>query len=276
MNKKIVSFGDSFIRGTELQNNDDCSKAWPGLIAQRLNADYQTCGIIACGNESIARQVYEYFSINSKEKTLAIINWTWGMRWDFFLPEKDSWITLGPTCVPGRLQIHLTELEANKLINFYQTYTGVRDEWNHFRSLQAMWGVINFLEQNNIPAIHTYMDREIFSKKNQGDKVEHYMSYRDPSWPDVSIEEDIAKLPAHIQEELEYDYNRKKIPPYIDTLQDLVIKSMQTWNGNTFLEWSRNNGHPVTPVPAEHPLETAHNAAADFWYSDYKQIVDRL
>ena len=71
MNKKIVSFGDSFVRGTELQDNNDCSKAWPGLIAQRLNVDYETCGVIACGNESIARQVYEYFSINSKEKTFS-------------------------------------------------------------------------------------------------------------------------------------------------------------------------------------------------------------
>lgn len=276
MNKKIVSFGDSFVRGTELQDNNDCSKAWPGLIAQRLNVDYQTCGRIACGNESIAHQVYNYFSSNPKEKTLAIINWTWSMRWDFFLPETNNWVTLGPTCVPGRLQMQLTEPEAKKLINFYQTYISAKDECNHFRSLQAMWGVINFLKHNNIPAIHTYMDREIFSKKTQGDRVEHYKSYQDPSWPEVIIEEDIAKLPAHIREELDEDYNRKKVPPYIDTLQDLVIDNMQTWNGDTFLEWSRGHEFPVTPVPAEHPLELAHNAAADFWYSAYKSIIDKL
>lgn len=276
MNKKIVSFGDSFIRGTELQDNDDCSKAWPGLIAQRLNVDYQTCGIIACGNESIARQVYEYFSTNSKEKTLAVINWTWGMRWDFYLPEKNSWITLGPTCVPSRLQIFLTDAEAQRLIRFYQDYTGARDEWNHFRSLQAMWGVINFLEQNNIPAVHTYMDREIFSKKNHGDRVEHYMSYRDTSWPVVDTESDIDKLPEHILVELNQDYHREKVPAYISNLQDLVVGSMQTWNNDTFLEWSYRHNYPVTPMPAEHPLEPAHDAAADFWQEKYAQLLNQL
>lgn len=276
MNKKIVSFGDSFVRGTELQNNDDCSKAWPGLVASRLGIDYQTCGVIACGNESIARQVYEYFSTNPKENTLAVINWTWGMRWDFYLPGKDSWITLGPTCVPSRLQIFLTDEEAQRLIQFYQDYPGARDEWNHFRSLQAMWGIINFLKQHNIPAVHTYMDREIFSKKNLGDRVEHYMSYRDPSWPTVEIEEDINQLPENILAELNQDYHREKVPAYISNLQDLVIGNMKTWNNDTFLEWSRRHNYPVTPSPAEHPLESAHNAAADFWQDTYKELLDKL
>ena len=276
MNKKIVSFGDSFVRGTELNDNDDCSKAWPGLVAQRLGVDYETCGVIACGNESIARQVYTYFTANTKEKTLAIINWTWGMRWDFYLPNKQTWVTLGPTCVPGRLQMHLSDADAAHLIQFYQDYTRDSADWNNFRSLQAMWGVINFLKQNNIPAVHTFMDREIFSKKTQGDRLEHYQNYRDSTWPDVVNEQDIDQLPQAILDELNQDYHREKVPVYIKNLQDLVIDTMRTWDGDTFLEWSHRHGYAVTPPPGDHPLEEAHHSAADFWQDTYSQLLDQL
>jgi hypothetical protein len=73
--KKIVSFGDSFVFGSELGNNHDGSKSWAGLAAKKLGVDYQTMSVPGCGNEHIARQVYSYFSNNPVQDTLAVINW---------------------------------------------------------------------------------------------------------------------------------------------------------------------------------------------------------
>ena len=276
MKTKIVSFGDSFVKGTELQNNDDGRQAWPGLVAQRLGTDYETCAIVACGNESIARQIYTYFADHTKTNTLAVINWTWAMRWDFYLHEPDAWVTLGPTCVPGRLQQHIPESKADGLIKFYQDYTGASPSWNLHRSLQAIWGVLNYLEVNNILAVHTYMDPALFDKGNTSDRLEHYCAIQDPSWPNIESAADIFNLPVNIQREVEIDYNRVKIPLYLSNLQDLIQPVMQSFDGQSFLEWSRSHGYKVTPVPGEHPLEDAHAAAADYWQDLYSEHIQLL
>lgn len=55
---------------------------------------------------------------------------------------------------------------------------------------------------------------------------------------------------------------RFHINPGIEYLQDLVRPHLHTFEGRDFLEWSRNKGHPISPT--NHPLESAHLAAADY------------
>jgi hypothetical protein len=274
--KKIVSFGDSFILGSELRNNKLGQQAWPGLIAAKLVADYETCAVAGCGNEAIARQIYTYFSNNSKENTLAIINWTWSMRWDFFIAHTNTWVTLGPTCAPEKLYQHLDLKEATQLIEFYKTYTGAGDTWNQYRSLQAIYAAQQFLKVNQIPVIQTYMDRSLFSKTNSGNRIEHYNSYKDPSWPTIITEEELITLPINIKQELDQDYNKIIVPGFIKTLQDLTLPDLLLFNGQTFLEWSRTHGYKVTPVPYDHPLEEAHETAATLWYDHYQQTINTM
>lgn len=274
--KKIVSFGDSFILGSELCNNDSGQQAWPGLIADKLVADYETCAVAGCGNEAIARQIYTYFSKNSKKNTLAIINWTWSMRWDFFISHTNTWVTLGPTCVPEKLYQHLDHKEATQLIEFYKTYTGAGDTWNKYRSLQAIYAAQQFLKANQIPIIQTYMDQSLFSKTNSGDRIEHYNACKDPSWPTIITEEELIALPINIKQELDQDYNKIIVPGFIKTLQDLTFPELLSFNGQTFLEWSRTKGYKVTPAPYDHPLEEAHENAAIFWYDHYRQTINAM
>lgn len=162
MKKRIVSFGDSFVWGTELQNNPDGTKAWAGIAAQQLDADYKTLAIPGCGNENISRQVLSYFSQNPHNNCLAVINWTWALRWDFYIVNTESWVTLGPTCVPARLEQHLSQDEAQRLVNFYQDYTGKSILWDRYRTLQTMYMIQQYLKSNNIRNIQTYMDYELF------------------------------------------------------------------------------------------------------------------
>ena len=276
MTKKIVSFGDSFIFGSELLDNDLGHRAWPGLLASQLGVDYETCAVPGCGNEAIARQIYNYFSKHSKQNTLAVVNWTWSMRWDFYMTHTDTWVTLGPTCVPKKLYQHLEHGQAEHLIEFYNNYTGAGITWNNYRSLQAIFAAQQFLKINQIPTIQTYMDTGLFSKFNTGDRVEHYNSYKDASWPPVESLSDIDALPDNIKQELDQDYNKVIVPEYIDTLQDLTSADLKSFEGQTFLEWSRSRGYPVTPAPYDHPLEQAHQAATDLWHDHYQQVIDTI
>lgn len=162
MIKKIVSFGDSFIFGSELANNYKGQAAWPGLIARDLGLDYETRAVPGCGNENIARQVLEYFSENDHKETLAVINWTWAIRYDFYMLPAESWVTLGPTCVPRKLDNIVPTSEAERVIGFYQDYLGASTVWDRFRSLMPIYATQQYLESKNISNVQTYMDYDIF------------------------------------------------------------------------------------------------------------------
>lgn len=163
--KKIVSFGDSFIYGSELDNNDDGSRAWPGLVAKELGYDYITHAVPGCGNDHIARQIYAWFSNNTADNTLAVINWTWMSRWDFYIVEHETWITLGPTCVPGKLKGLVEETQAHDMVNFYHTRANSSLLWNKFRNLQTIYAVQQYLLQKGIKSVQTYMDYELLDQK---------------------------------------------------------------------------------------------------------------
>lgn len=165
MTKKIVSFGDSFIFGSELENNDNGSSAWPGLIAQELGVQYETRAIPGCGNEAITRQIFEYFSNNDTHNVLAVINWTWGARWDCYLSPVEKWITLGLTCVPNKLTSYVSQGEAARIIDFYRDYPGNSTLWDKFRTLQTVYTAQQYLNSLNVTTVQTYMDQEIWDQE---------------------------------------------------------------------------------------------------------------
>jgi hypothetical protein len=161
-NKKIISFGDSFVFGSELENNHDGCRSWIGQVANNLNVNYVTQAVPGCGNDHIAKQVYSWFSKNSAADSLAIINWTWMSRWDFYIVEHETWITLGPTCVPDKLKHLVEKTEAEDMIEFYQHRANSSMLWNKFRNLQTIYAVQSYLKHQNIANIQTYMDDHLF------------------------------------------------------------------------------------------------------------------
>ena len=163
--KRIVSFGDSFVYGSDLRNNDNGYQAWPGLVAKALGTEYRTSSVPGCGNDHIARQIYSYFSANPSTDTLAVINWTWMSRWDFYVVEHETWITLGPTCVPDTLKHLVERTKAEDMIDFYRTRANSSLLWNKFRNLQTIWAAQNYLKQKGVTAIQTYMDYQLFDQK---------------------------------------------------------------------------------------------------------------
>lgn len=269
---KIVSFGDSFILGNEL-SREDGTAAWPGLLAQRLGVGFETCAVAGCGNEHIARQVYQYFSIHSSRDTLAVINWTWCMRWDVYLATQDVWITLGPTCVPSKLEATVGLNQAEQMIEFYHSYAGSSDEWNRWRTLQTIMAVQTWLRDKSIQSIQTYIDPSMLDCYS-GDRLTHYQAFRDPSWPDISHEDQLATLPEAVQQEVTQDYERTAMPVYIQTLQREIAGNLETFEGLGFLDWCRAKHFAITELL--HPLDPAHQAAADYWHRDYAERIKHL
>lgn len=265
---KIVSFGDSFVLGNELEKEDG-SCAWPGLIAKKLHCEYHTAAVAGCGNEYISQQIFDYFDPDKNyHDTLAIINWTWSMRWDFYVNNQNTWIGLGPTCVPERIKQLVEHNEAKRLINFYQDFLEPAESWHRLRSLSSIYAAQKFLQSLGVKNIQTYMDPVLW----YGDtpKLEHYYAIKSPSWPDISDEKDISGLPVDIQKEINDNYDMIN-PGYIKTLRKLTVDQLHTFNNLTFLEWSKKMGYEITTLL--HPSQEAHNAAADLWESSYIEIL---
>jgi len=207
MNKKIVSFGDSFVFGSEQKDNDDGSLGWIGRASKKLGCDYHTTARPGCGNDHIAQKLYSYFSSNPVENTLAVINWTWISRWDVYITEHKTWITLGPTCVPEILKDLVNQTQAEDMIEFYRTRVNAGILWNKLRNLQTIYSVQSYIKHKNINAIQTYMDYDMF---------------------DMSQEHEALT------------------PDYINELQQLIYPELDLFEGKNFVDWSKSKGFTVT------------------------------
>ena len=58
----------------------------------------------------------------------------------------------------------------------------------------------------------------------------------------------------------------------IDYLQNRIQKYTTTYNGKTFLEWSRENQFPESK--SWHPLELAHEEAAEYWLPKVSTLLN--
>lgn len=161
----IAGFGDSFIYGSELpDNNDGTLGSWPSLISQKINCCYECYAKPGVGNEQIAQQVYSYINNNPIDQTVFVINWTWLGRWDIHLTPANHWVTLGPTCVPQKLQPSLTQQQASQVIDQFQG--PLNSLLGHkYRSLQAIHGVHSLLNKLGAATIISNMDKEIFNRQ---------------------------------------------------------------------------------------------------------------
>jgi hypothetical protein len=161
----IASFGDSFIYGSELpDNNDGTLGSWPSLISQKINCRYECYARPGVGNEQIAQQVYSYINNNPIDKTVFVINWTWISRWDIHLLPTNQWTTLGPTCVPQKLESSLGHWRSAQLIKLFKGPLNSLVA-HKYRSLQAIHGVHSLLNKLGAATIVSNMDADIFDRQ---------------------------------------------------------------------------------------------------------------
>ena len=172
---KIVSFGDSFIFGSEIEGNHDGYLAWPGIASVHLKAKFESRAMPGCSNDSIAREIFSYYQ-NNPTTDLAVINWTWIMRWDYFLKKEKLWETLGV----GKSDLLKAENQNlyKKLTHLYHEYILDNQMLNKWNNLKTAYSVTNFLKNNNIPFVQTYMDNELVDDKwFNDDYIDHMRKF---------------------------------------------------------------------------------------------------
>lgn len=285
MTYKIVSFGDSFVFGSELTNNDDGNKSWIGLAAKKLQVTYNTFATPGCGNDHIARQIYSYFSKNSVADTLAVINWTWASRWDFYLLKeikiastydqipKSIYETMSGVDWPLYDDFVMGAMTNNKKINseidmFVKSFliaqpgkwftlgpTCVPEKLHWINddntALQILEFYNNFVKPsilfNNFRNLQTINAVQYFLEKNNINCIQTFMDYEIFNIDENLSDDSVLVLQKNLKDKLESFHN-----------------------GHNFLEWARSLGYAVTPSPGDHPLEEAHEAACDLWIQRYQ------
>lgn len=290
---KIVSFGDSFVFGSELKNNHNGSKAWPGLVARDLGVEYKTFANPGCGNDYIAQQIYSYFSTATSKHTLAVINWTWSVRWDFYITKE-----VMSSAKTEDLGEHISEEQYNLIAgsswpeykDFLKGDTGSSNGVQH--------EIANFVDnikcrQNGqwiglgptcVPEKLSWLNDSIEAKRI----INFYRDYgiQNLLWNKFRNlqtifaaqkyleQKNICTIQTFMDYEL-FDSEYKELAPdYIKELQLLVKPNMQSFHcGMNFLDWAISSKYPVTASPGDHPLEEAHNAAKELWIDRYSECL---
>jgi len=57
----------------------------------------------------------------------------------------------------------------------------------------------------------------------------------------------------------------------LSRLQRMIFPYLKTFEGDTFLNWSRKNNHEISSTL--HPLGSAHQAAAEYWLPHVKELL---
>lgn len=146
---KIISFGDSFMYGTDLPDCDSQNHShltWPALIAKELDMEYLCFAHGGLGNMHIAGNV-----LNSVLKdSFHIIGWTWQDRFDYCLPNND-FRTIQPS-------------SDDELSRFYfkHLHSELGDKW---RSLAFISTILNQLKEDRQPFLMTLLDRLVLDSR---------------------------------------------------------------------------------------------------------------
>lgn len=147
---KIISFGDSFIYGSDLNDcdgtgHDRFSKlTWPALCAKELGLDYECYAQGARGNQFISHCIIGGELANA----LVITNWSWIDRFDYFDTEN-----MPHTVLPG------TDTKQSEFYykNFHSEFGDI------FRNLSTIYATHSYLKEQNIPFISSIMDTLLFN-----------------------------------------------------------------------------------------------------------------
>lgn len=240
--KRVVSFGDSFIYGSELLDdfgtinqqtvvkypeeypdkhkillqratgqsnvrfNERASHStWPALIAKSLDISYVCHASPGASNQTILRQVLTHLN-NLTSSDLVVIGWTYINRWDFYY--NDDWVTIRPDSSDNLSRTYLKYMQS--------------ELWDKLETLKSIALVLSLLSAKGIETLITCQDRLIIDSTHNTDI-------------------------------------------YIEELQKEVCDKIVWFNNKGFNDWAE--GYPRGANG--HPLEEAHHAAFEYIRDNY-------
>lgn len=178
MIKTILTVGDSFTHGDELDNIND---AWPYLLADQLKVSVNNIGQPGCGNGRMVRWVVE----NSQTADLVIIAWSSFLRCEFADEDGDYIIW------PGANFKTYTDYPfyRNELIKYITAHHN--EEYLYRQYLTNIILIQNYLRQNSkkyimLDAFENHQHEERRKSSNLIDQIDttYFLG-----WPDSSMVE---------------------------------------------------------------------------------------
>jgi hypothetical protein len=138
------------------------------------------------------------------------------------------------------------------------------DRFDHWGSIKESWSDVNNW-QTVVPTDTTETAKIYYQNLHSEyrDKLTTLMSIR--LVIDTLKQKGIPFVMTYM-DDLIFDQRWHTTPAVID-LQDYIKPHMSTFDGQTFLEWSGANNYAISTTL--HPLETAHQAAADLMFNSF-------
>lgn len=275
MYELVISGGDSFTFGAELQTDDSVNpnpNSWANLVAQRIGKRHINVARSGRSNSYITRHVLHQLQTALEqgvptEKIFVQVMWTFTDRHEFAIGiptgEYDSpWMYITPYS-------HIDETESEwfkRVDRNLPSWQGVYNSLKSFYNKNLKLGIVEFAKQyqrlvQSTPLNDSYTGiKEILLLQNT--LKHHNISYI------------FTHVNQYVINGLFDDGKHTEGGKYLDSIRKLIdLEKWYNFPGNQhyvgFDDWAKNNNYPYA---TSHPLEGAHADAANLIY---KEIFDR-
>lgn len=268
----IVAGGDSFIYGAELKDcvGQHSQSTWPALLSNTIGADYKCAAESGNANNAVARQVMNACEANKGQDLFAVVQWTFTHRYEFrfnYNTQRRSspWYSVNlwdivdnPTSLKKEFttfnsavfDAHVNNklmLDNSGLTDFAKTFykhVGNNEYYETYTSLKEILFLQQYLEINKIP--YLFVPADIYLENN-----DTYTRHKD----DISMKT--------VYNQIDWN-NWYTFPP--GTGFD------QTNRPRGFYQWAVENKYPIGTT---HPLEEAHQDAANLIQEKFNEMVKK-
>jgi len=265
----IVAGGDSFTLGVELADQvqgQPSNNTIPALLAKNNNHDYTCVARGGNSNTAITRQLMDYLSGVEHKNVFVYVMWTFLQRYEFRFSydtgrKHSPWLSINTWDVNDldNVKFNKTEksvnlflnnkhiLESSGVANFAKTFykhIGNSEYWELYSTLKEIVLLESYLKLKQIPYMFTCADtyienNEIYQRHSQ----------------DVSIN----TLYTQIDWSCWYSFPKG-------------FGANQTQSPRGFYQWAVENKYPVGIT---HPLEQAHQDAAELMKDKFNELVTK-
>jgi hypothetical protein len=254
----IIVAGDSFVYGSELK---DATKTFPKILAQQ----YEDISWPGYANDSIARTTIE--RCEQGGVTGVIVSWTFPGRYEFRFAYntkqiKSPWYSINAWTIKENIkEIEEEFITKNQNIlnaqidtinrarqtgvaefaDAFYKHVGSTEYWEIYSSLKEIVYLQNYLKIKLIPFMFTCADTILFYHATKPDSVLDSLFYQ-----------------------IDFDH-WFLFPP--------ATEPQNTTTPRGFYQWAIENKYPVGTT---HPLESAHQAAANLIQEKFNELVTKF
>ena len=268
----IVAGGDSFIFGAELQDQQGhipSQSTFPALLAKENNIEYCCAAWSGNANNAISRMTMTKCENLRKQnkKVSAIVTWTFTNRYEFRFNYNtqqrmspwysiNSWSTIDDLNaiekefvnkndnILAHQKATINRAKETGIADFAKTFfmhVGDNEYYEFYSSLKEILFLQNYFKQNSIPYLFLPADNHFHNHSNYFRRKDEYIDaiYNQIDWSKWYFFPD-------------------------GTAAD------ETLGPRGFYQWAVENKYPVGTT---HPLEQAHQAAADLLRERFNELV---